>query len=374
MAHIINSRNRSVETAEFIYEIDSDGNIVDFTSGSFGGLHFNTELHKVVGGTFNFRVDLQPLLAELVTGSGRTTTDPLDQVGIEGVELVSLDGDSMTVSIRGWDGTKDTVIFQGSGVEAIIEDVAGSRIDVKGWNSEFAVFDYQNENSMNLGGTWGELKNVVGHNISVGGRDGNEVVELFQELVTGSGRTTKDASKIAGINGVELLSLTDDGYTIKIDGWDNGINAMSDTITFSNLDADFFAEAGFKNRIDVKGWNSEFAIFDYESTKSMNLGGTWGELRELVGHSIKTTGRDGDEVAEILDELINGDGIKGVKLLGLDEDSFSIQINGWGFDQRSEDRGWNKMVDTILFTNVEDVIDEVLTSPALTSDDGYNIA
>ncbi|MDX5592289.1 hypothetical protein [Pseudovibrio sp. SPO723] len=85
-------------------------------------------------------------------------------------------------------------------------------------------------------------------------------------------------------------------------------------------------------------------------------------------------GRDGDEVAEILDELINGDGIKGVKLLGLDEDSFSIQINGWGFDQRSEDRGWNKMVDTILFTNVEDVIDEVLTSPALTSDDGYNIA
>jgi len=371
----LNVRNHHDELMHVKVDLDANGEV------AFGTLHFggagavgNGELKNTIGGALNVwnqENEIQTMLTELLLGTdtGDCPEGPSDSIaGIDGMELVSLDADSFTVTLTNAHGATDTMIFSGEGIEKIISDVAESvgggtiasvgSVDIGNATSEFVIIDgtalYDNHDdleSIDIGTPTGELEDVIGTNgISNGGTVyrsffnpldplDNDILMMLEEIFEGDrvGDITED--DVAGIDGVELIDVDDDSFALEING---------DTLLFTNVNHQIELAEG---EALVENSNSEAELVDL--TDPLNLTGDYigltgfvgnGELKDVLesnaplGGVIDASGNIvTDDVAALIEELTestraekldDATGIDGVELVGIDEDSLTFVANG----------------------------------------------
>lgn len=98
----------------------------------------------------------------------------------------------------------------------------------------------------------------------------------------------------------------------------------------------------------VANSSNEFRVFDLVTDDDLSIGGRGQVARIGDGEldAILQSGFDTREVEQVLEELLFGDGIGGVELVDIDEDSAVLEIT---IDDR--DQG----TDTILITNLGEI-------------------
>ncbi|MCV6596069.1 MAG: hypothetical protein OIF40_03150 [Mangrovicoccus sp.] len=207
----------------------------------------------------------------------------------------------------------------------------------------------------------GELYDTISGALNIY-RGDNDVQDLLTELLLGmnDGDCPDGVSDgIAGIDGVELLSLDADSFTIQM----TNMHGAKDTMVFSGKGVEkIIADvAAMSSTIDVADTSHQFTIIDASDIgSSVFIGEIFGELAEVVGKSSidVSPDADGGDVLNLLAELLTGNnssvneadntpGIEGVELIDLDADSFAFKYNG----------------DTILITNAAAQIAEAASGP-----------
>lgn len=216
-----------------------------------GTRQVSDEFRDVVGGSFQINPrenDLEDVLSELLVGTfdaaGGEDADADAEIGIDGVELVGLGGDTVSIAVSNGTGAIDTLVFEGSAAVAAITAVADanvvadkdSGINFKDGVSDFAVIDVDGDTfRFDTGAVArvgnGELRDVVGGQISANASD-NDLEDLLSELFFGtfdaSGGEDVDTDDVAGIDGVALLGITADSVALSFDVGDS-----VDTILFT---------------------------------------------------------------------------------------------------------------------------------------------
>lgn len=180
-----------------------------------------------------------------------------------------------------------------------LEDEAGNQRGAVGIGGTNAVGPKTVETKK--GGFITELRDAVGGTFSA-----EDAVELFSRLVFSDGR-----GDVEGINGVTLVSLTEDSFTVEID---NG--RAVDTLTIQGFDA---ALAELDSGADAGDQASRFSIIDDDTPTII---GTSNTLGDLVGGTARG---QADQEALLRAALDQGD--ERVSLLGLEEDNFAVQIS-----------------------------------------------
>jgi len=297
-----------------------------------------------IGGPFlQFDSHLEDILSAILTSNGLT-----DIPGLQGVELVSMDVGSFTIGLNGNGGSTDYLSFSGTHAENAIAAVAGDGLDIKNKKSQVAIFDTDTETSVFIGGGKNNAKSEVGTEFAdvTGGTRVNldEVGDLFAGIATGKGWNGDH-----GMDGVELRSVTDDGFMLT---WE-AAGPTRDSMIFSGQIAVDATEAADNGNIDIKDSKSQFAIFDFDVMDQIFIGGGKSNARDIVGEEFgKITGGTWiteAEAMELFDALTSGKswnpddhGLEGVEIVGVNETSFALSFDTAG-----------PTTDTILFTNVD---------------------
>ena len=291
-----------------------------------------------------------------ITGGSRLGDDRLDDVlkaaltgrgapGLEGVEVVSLSASGFAIALDGNEGSRDTLSFSGADAVAAIASVAGRGINISNPSSEVGLFDTDAQARFFLGGGNSTQANLVSQEFAAitGGATlaTGRVDDLLQALLTGRG----DA---AGVDGVELLGLTDEGFTIGLTGNVGSI----DTIIIAGTAATDAIAALDGGGVDIQNPFSQFAVFDAAEEPALFLGGSnAGQARFVSQEFADITGGSRLTQAAALDlfeALTTGRGgsagVDGVELLGVDSDSFAFSITGNAGSR-----------ETILVTNVDKI-------------------
>lgn len=303
------------------------------------------EFADITGGTNIDDDELQDILAAALTSKGWS-----DVPGLEGVEIVSLSADSFTIAINGGGPSKDYYSFSGDAAVAAIEAVSGERFDIKNKKSQVAIFDTDAVSKMWIGGGKSDARQNVGEEFAdiTGGTNikVDQIDDLLDAALISQGR-----SDAPGLEGVELLGLTDDGFSLTLDAR----GPTRDTVIFTGSAAVAAIEAVDEGLVDIKNGHSDFAIFDLDEDTSLFIGGGASNARDLVGEAFADitggTRIDADEVLDIFDALTSGrswtdaaaHGLEGVELVGVNDTSFAITLEVSETGPR----------DTILFTNVD---------------------
>lgn len=284
--------------------------------------------------------ELDDLLAALLTSSRN------EAPGLEGVRLVSISSDTFTIGVRGNEHSTNFVEFSGSVAADAIDGVlfrlgnGNEAVNLKNSASQVTVFDTDQTNSIFVGSSNAaseEAKDLIGGS----SLKMDEAEDLLVAAVTG-----KQANGSAGIEGVDLVGLTDQGFALRIDGQ----AATTDTIIFEGQGAlNAIAAADAAQGADFKDGKTALDVFDVETEGSEFVGGTepatiGADFDALIGGSSIHR----DQVLDIFEALISGSARKGdagldeVELIGLNDTSFSIAVNTSGGN-----------TDYILFTNVD---------------------
>lgn len=300
------------------------------------------EFADITGGTrIGFADELPDLLEAILTSSRN------EAPGLEGVELVSLSKETVTIALNGNAGSQDFIEFSGSVAAAAIDSIlfefgnGNPAINLKNSASQVAFFDTDVRNSIFVGSSnaaSAEASDIIGgSSLSV-----NEAEELLTAVVN-----SRKSNGSAGVEGVELIGLTDEGFTLRIEGQ----AATKDTLIFGGQGAiDAIAAADASGGVDFKSRHTGLDVFDVAAERNEFVGralsrNVGAEFSAIVGGS--SIGKD--EVLEIFEAVISGNGRNGnshgldqVDLIGLNDTSFSIGV---------ESKNGN--VDYILFTNVD---------------------
>ncbi|MCV6598104.1 MAG: hypothetical protein OIF40_13600, partial [Mangrovicoccus sp.] len=324
------------------------------------------ELYNTIGGALNIYRgdnDVEDILTELLLGAhGGDCPEGISDslAGIDGVELVGIDGDSFTIQLTNMHGATDTMIFSGGGVEKILQDVAAmsSQMDIADDTHQFIIIDgtelYDNRasvESIDIGTPTGELEDVIGTNgISNGGTVyrsffnpldplDNDILMLLEEIFDGDRPFDITEDLTAGIEGVDLIDVDKDSFALNING---------DTLLFTNIET------------QIKLAESEVLVEDsldtaelIDLTDPLNVTGDYiglsgtvgdGELKEVLEANAPLGGLldlSGNIVPDDIEALIleftsstraeketDATGIDGVELVGVDEDSLTFIANG----------------------------------------------
>jgi hypothetical protein len=171
-----------------------------------------------------------------------------------------------------------------------------------------------------------ELRDTVGGTLGA-----DDVSKIFQALTFSDGRGAPE-----GIDGVSLIGVTTDSFTVAIDNGRSNLEAP-DTITFE-VGGNWFAANGFDQGANASDADSKFSIIS--SGEGSLLGGD--PISDLVGGQFGS-GPNSSDTRNLLAAAIESSDDR-VKLIGLEEDNFTVQIvnlDRW----QGEDT-----VDTVLFT------------------------
>ncbi|NRA28875.1 MAG: hypothetical protein HRU11_01335 [Parvularculaceae bacterium] len=294
----------------------------DVTGGS--RIHFNHKKNELVA-----------LLAGMLHSRSNAAPE------MEGVELVSLTANGFTIAFDGWEGTQNFVEFSGIKAEEAIAAATSqangnNAVNFKNSASQMSILDsgqgVTNIFSGDSGALDPEPKALVGGSrIDIG-----ELEDIFRAKVDKN-----------GLEGVELIGLTDEGVAFRM----NGQSATVDTIVYTGPMASAqpfgLLDIARNSFIDTKDNDTEFAIFDVEAKKNQFVGSDGSdtdEFREFGDGSSITRA----EVLELFSAMITGNGrreipgVDGVKLIGLNKTSFGVKI--------TNTRGAE---DYLLFTNVD---------------------
>jgi len=295
------------------------------------------EFADITGGTRINNNELVPLLQALLNSNRRTAP------GLVGVEIASLSSESFTLAINGNAGSLNYIEFSGGAARAAIDTVlftlgnGNFGLDLKNANSQVTLFNTDLTQSIFVGSAAQtdsqEIRDIIGgSSLSVA-----EVSNLFAASV--SGRASNGTS---GVEGVDLISLTDRGFTLQIGASGNSV----DTIIVEGSGAiSAIASADAARGVDLKDGFTAFDVFNVAVETNEFIGGTSGELNSIVGGA----GISRAEVLPLFDAIISGNGRNGntqgipnVELIGLNDTSFAIEITSSGGNE-----------DSILFTNVD---------------------
>ena len=286
--------NRAAELKVFDAEVDG------YVSGSTGAV--SDDFNGLVGGTFRVPA-LDRLLGELLEGDG-----------VEGVELARITDDSVTIQFSNR-GLIDTAVF-----ENVADIVAGLSDGFQFGNrgAQVKVVD-ATTNDYISGSTKAvsvELNQIVGGTFKA-----DDLGALLAEVIEGD-----------GVEGVELRGLSADSVSL---GFSN--RGVTDTVVFTDA-ADVLQ--GLSDGFQFGNRAAEFKIADAQSgdyvsgsAKAVSV-----ELNQIVGSTFTA-----DELEPLLEEVVNGDGVEGVRLTDFDETDGTATL---AFDNAG-------VTDTVVFTGVD---------------------
>ena len=181
-------------------------------------------------------------------------------------------------------------------------------------------------------GTTGEFARIVGGDFTRGG-DENDVLFLLGEVLYGD-----------GVDGVELIAIDNDIATLGLFNAD-GVRDIAVLDNIGGVIEDLalgFADAGNGRR--------EFAFFDAAAGDTALIAdasavGSTGEFARIVGSDFGLGGGDG-YLLRVLGEVLYGDGVSGVALNTIDDDSVTLELTGA-----------HGVTDTVAFDNVGGVVE-----------------
>ncbi|MEM9221374.1 MAG: hypothetical protein AAGB11_03085 [Pseudomonadota bacterium] len=302
------------------------------------------EFADITGGSHINVDELDDLLAAILTSKGLK-----DVPGLEGVELASLTTESFILAISGAGGSTDYIEFTGSAAKAAIDAVAGDRINLYSNKSELTIFDTDEDRSLILNGKFldntGFLSEEFRDLVEDNRIHTDEIDDVLGAVLGGKGWGGPEDH---GLESVDLVSLTDNEFALKF----NGRGATSDTVVFKGNAAQEAIEAVAKNHIDIKDNKTALGIFDLAEDDTFFLGGGASDksivsdgFNDLVAGSKLAS----SEVLSIFEAIVSGgkwgdpqsNGVKGVALVGKDNDSFAIALDAAG-----------PSTDYIIFDNV----------------------
>jgi hypothetical protein len=306
------------------------------------GGNYNTSL-RTVGGRFaditgGGRIDaleVDSLLNDLFT-SGKYSAP-----GLEGVDLVAINSDSFTIAINANVRTQDFIEFSGSEVERAIDEVFSRRntgdyaLNLADNYSQVTLFNTDTDEYL-LVGQQTYTSQQVDATIATNRLTTEEVIDLFLTSVSG-----RAANGTAGVDGVEVLSITDQGFALRF-----GTRVDSaDTIVVEGEAARFaIAQADTIASTDLGDDLTALDIFDVSREYFEPIGPTTGELRDVIGGQLQAS-----DVMNLFHSVTSGNGkflnppgVEGVTLIGLNSTSFSVKIDSAGGN-----------TEYILFTNVD---------------------
>ena len=306
-----------------------------------------------IGGGYNDARDIVGEEFAEITGGTRINADELDEIlgaiftsdrgeapGLEGVDLVSVSSDSFTIAIDGRAGSKNFIEFSGSEAEAAIDGVLSQvgndnyGLDLKNNRSQVTLFNTDDVNSIFVGSQSAasdEVDEIIrGSRLHV-----NEVADLYLAAVSG-----RADNGTAGLDGVELIGITDEGFALRIDA---GGDTVDTIIIEGEAALEAIAQGDELRSTDLRDGFTAFDVFDLSQEDREFIGGTDGELRDVIGGQLEA-----GDVLNLFDALISGNGkacnthgVADVTLVGLSATSFAIRIDSAGGN-----------ADFILFTNV----------------------
>ena len=265
--------------------------------------------------------DLEALFEEILSGDG-----------VEGVEHITVDDDSVTLALSNGSAT-DTVVLDGA-AEAIAavastdddtdddDDTDAPGVDVGNDQAEFGLFDLE-RTAIAIGdpaAVSAEFAGLAGEEFEAG-----NLLPLLDELLYGD-----------GIEGADLAAIDNDSVSLAL----TGAGGTTDTVAIDNVAVVESLALGFVN---LGNGRREFTLVDLDDTDAVVIGDAASvsvEFAEIVGDEF-TFGAGDLDLARLLDELLLGDGVEGVALNTLDDDSATLEL--------TDDEG---ATDVVAFDNV----------------------
>lgn len=209
-------------------------------------------------------------------------------------------------------------------------DVANDRREAALFNSSEGAQTIAIGSTAAVGST-GEFARIVGDTFVQGGGE-NDVLRVLDEALYGN-----------GVDGVELVSIDNDTAALGLYNA-GGVRDIAVVDEIGAVIEDL--SLGF---VDAGNGRREFAFFDAaagDTALILNTGsvGSTGEFARIVGDDFRLGGGEND-LLRVLDEVLYGNGVDGVALNTVDDDSVSLELRGSG-----------GAVDTVAFDNVGPVV------------------
>ncbi len=215
---------------------------------------------------------------------------------------------------------------------ALEQRILLSGVDIKNPSSQIGYFNTDVQNKLFIGGGKNDAAQIVSQEFAdiTGGTwiGVEDIPGLLQALVADKGWGADH-----GIDGVELMDISESTFTIRIQG--NGVSSEIIVLEGQAVE-NAIADVTYPH-IDVKDSKSQLAFFNTDVQNSIFIGGVSAtnvssEFKSLTGgSSIKTS-----QIEEILRQVVadhgwkNDHGIENVELLDISKDSFTIAISAAG--------------------------------------------
>lgn len=213
--------------------------------------------------------------------------------GIDGVEVVGLDVDNLSLQLTNGDGVTDTVVIDGATDH--IAAVATS-VDIDDDQTQFAIFDLDDDDEIDLG-----LDEPV---------PADDLPDLLQDVIFGADE------------GVELAGIDQDNVVLRYTS-DGGV---TDTVLIDGAEEEIAAVAS--SFINLNNGQNQLGVFDVAEDDTIFVGSAEsvgdGELSDILGNRRLDLG----EAQDLLEEVVLGDGVGGVELLDIDDDTATFTIEG----------------------------------------------
>lgn len=232
------------------------------------------------------------------------------------------------------EASDDTVWVFGSNDDVstadVISDVAGSNTDLKNRKSQFALFDTDTMSSIWIGGGASNARQLVseqfaditgGSRIDCEKRGNPELQNLFEAVVRDKGR-----NKYHGVEGVKLIGLTPDSFTIEYGASGPTTERIMFTGACAKAAIDYSVSLNPNNYSNFKNIESQVAVLDTDSSNNKvwlgDAGQVSAEVKSITGHTIEA-----DEVQSLFEAVMSPGGLEHVRILGVTERSFTLEFN-----------------------------------------------
>ncbi|MEM1379877.1 MAG: hypothetical protein AAGH41_04545 [Pseudomonadota bacterium] len=208
--------------------------------------------------------------------------------------------------------------------------------NIKNSHQQMARIDTDEANKVFIGGGKNNARDQVGEefaeitggtNIDFNHKNPNrirdELTPMLQAILT------SDKNEAPGLEGVTLVSLSEDSFTISIPGWFGTQNFIE--FTGSKAEeavANVLFELGNGSpAVNFKNSASQVTVFNTNETGSIfsgSAGALDDDTRAIVGGSTFNI----PEAEDVLDAALFGSGIGGVEILGLTDEGVTMRFNG----------------------------------------------
>lgn len=243
--------------------------------------------------------------AALITATGATSLGELffaiQGGGVPGVDLIGLDVDNVTLSVTN-NGVTDTIVVDGL---LPFLQIGEEAIDFGNFDAEFRTVFEGDADALFSG----------------------DVGAVIEDVLTGD-----------GVLGVTLIGVDQDNVSLAV--------ALAGTIDTLVIDQIQDIIAGIAETVGFANRDNEFGVADLADSDVISSGGAAaisGEFRDIVGGQFVAS-----EVSDLLFELLLGDGVDGVDVVDLDDDTLTLSLtNSFG------------VADILVIDNAADEITQV---------------